>query len=155
MKKEITKLIPLAIEATRKYLLADGQSRELVQKEYDGYAASLGAALRTSGLIPTLVFYTDVDRQAGGARRYKMLWAIAYCLGEITASEPEPAPRFLLERVIKDVYGRNVFERPVNDARLQRLPRPDQQRIKAWAKRISEASIALKLAMRNFEHTKS
>lgn len=155
MKKEIEELIPNAIEATQKFLMTEDSK---VQKEYDGYAASLGAAIRTSGLIPALTFYTDVNRKDGDARRYKLLQAVAYCLGEAVEADNK---RFLLRKVIIDLYQGDVFNRQLTGrGRDERLPNINtvadfDKKKKCWTKKITHASIALKLAMRNFEHSEN
>lgn len=155
MKKKIEVLIPKAIEATQQFLMTK-EGSNIVQKEYDGYAASLGAAIRTSGLIPALTFYTDVKRKNGDAKRYKLLQAVAYCLGETVEAGNE---RFLLRDVIIDLYGVDVFNRKTIGQRdNKRLPKIQatsdyESKKKDWAIKITHASIALKLAMRNFEHS--
>lgn len=143
MKKEIEKLIPNALTAVSTFLLKEGSS--MVQKEYSGYAASLGAALRTSGLVASITFYTDVKRSSGNARRYKLLQAIAYTLGH----EVGENKRFLQEKVLADLYE----QKDLKDTSTQLKP-PKKAPKKQWEKDIAHASIALKLAMRNFEHSK-
>ena len=158
MKKEIEELIPNAIEATQKFLMTEDSK---VQKEYDGYAASLGAAIRTSGLIPALTFYTDVKRKDGDARRYKLLQAVAYCLDKKVDTQNDEHKRFLLREVIIDLYQGDVFNRQLTGrGRDERLPNINtvadfDKKKKCWTKKITHASIALKLAMRNFEHSEN
>ena len=146
MKKEIEILIPNALKATTKFLIPKKPGeKQLVQKEYSGYAASLGAAIRTSGLVACITFYTDLKRKEGNARRYKLLQALAYTLGYEQASEDE---RFLQNKILRDLYGDDVL-----DSNLELKP-PDRAAEKKWKNDIARASIALKLAMRNFEHSK-
>lgn len=161
MKREIQGLIPKAIQATQLFLVKPGTNQ--VQKEYDGYSASLGAAVRNSGLLPALTFYTDVNRNDGSAaRRFKLLKAVAFCLGQTISTEDNKDDRKLLESVIKDVYGTNVFNRQLvklnpedrQPTILPDLPPKKEAAEKQWKDKIIFASIALKLAMRNFEHTK-
>ncbi len=163
MKKNITAYMPKAIEAVEKLFTtkSNNQNEEKpskVYKEYKGYVASFGAALRTSGLIPTLAFYTDINRKDSDANRYKVLQAMAYCLDSSLTEkygnsskcglcgagsqqgENEKLP-CLLCIVKKDVYGENGKQKQ------------DSLQEKIWTKRLIEISIALKLAMRNFEYT--
>lgn len=144
MKKEIEKLIPKALAAVSEFLLKNGTT--MVQKEYSGYAASLGAALRTSGLVASITFYTDVKRSSGNARRYKLLQAIAYTLGH----EVGENKRFLQEKILADLYE----DRNMRGNARSVLIAPNGTAKKRWEKDIAYASIALKLAMRNFEHSK-
>ncbi len=138
MKKEVQELFPYAIKAVKK-CLTNGKG-DIVLKEYDGYAASLGAALRTSGLIPTLAFYTDIskgDGSKGEARRYKLLQAVAYCIMKRKVDESKTA---LLERVVEEIY--ESHEKKIKE-----------EKEREWIRKITHASIALKLAMRNFKHS--
>lgn len=137
---EVDKMIPKALKAAPLYLLKVGKE-DIIQKEYDGYAASLGASIRTSGLIPALAFYTDVHKEKKGskeARRYKLLQALAYIL-ELD-HEKEKA---LLNKVIAEVFGENASS----------FNNPNIPVLKAWTEKILNASIALKLALRNFSHS--
>ncbi len=150
MKKEITKLMFKAEEAVEKFLTKTkpnakgdeaGHKDEdpVVHKEYKGYVASLGAALRTSGLIPTLAFYSaekSEKENTNTAQRYKLLQAIAYCLFK----EENPDRTFLINEISQKIYCPNSDE--IN-----------RKKLKKWEKRITEASIAIKLAMRNFKFT--
>lgn len=162
MNREIEKLLPNAIAATQAFLMNDKQQ---VQGEYDGYAASLGAAIRTSGLIPALVFYTDTSRSDGDARRYRLLQAIAFCLEYEVNVSIQAHQRLLLDTIIEEVYGKGA---------TTALQKPDRNRsntmvytapslakgkdinktaLRKWTHKVVNASIALKLAMRNFPHS--
>ena len=136
MKKELEKLIPHALEAVRHHLSVD-ENKTLVYDVYDGYAASLGAAIITSGLKPAIVFYTDVHKkkkkpedEMTSARRYKLLQALAYTL-----------------RTSGVVSGINDTESAVLMYVIGDPPHAQ--------KHILTASVALKLALRNFEHIKA
>ncbi|MBL7790875.1 MAG: hypothetical protein JNK77_01030 [Saprospiraceae bacterium] len=152
--KEVELLIPKALEAVQ-FFLTTAEGSQIVQKEYDGYAASLGAAIRTSGLIPALVFYSDVDKKENEPRRYKLLKAIAHTLGDVVNHHSNHDKRLLLERVLREAYGQEIFNRQVNRRNeLQPINHePDRIVIKSWTSKIVYASIALKLAMRNFKHS--
>ena len=152
MKKDIQKMIPAALKAVERYLLTENK----VQKEYDGYAASLGAAIRSSGLVPALCFYTDISRDSGDANRWRVLMAVNYVItgSELSAELNQAQDRKnLLNTVISAVYGnQNIANANVNPANENNTNRAA---LHVWKKDILNASIALKLAMRNFPHTKN
>jgi CRISPR/Cas system CMR-associated protein Cmr5 small subunit len=151
--KEVEILLPKALEAVQSFLVTS-ESSQIVQKEYDGYAASLGASIRTSGLIAALVFYTDVKRSDAEASRYKLLKAIAHTLGMTISTKSDKDKKVLLEKVLREAYGQNIFDRNLNrDGNLPTITDPNTTVIKEWTKKITNASIALKLAMRNFKHS--
>lgn len=137
MKKDIEKYIAPALAAVREHLVHPKGSGK-VYEEYDGYAASFGAAVVTSGLKPALAFYTDVhkDAEKGGqplARRWRILNALAHILKEKENWE------FDVQKNTRMIDY--VIEKQSNENTLK--------------PKIIAASIALKLALRNFEHTKS
>lgn len=133
MKKDIEKYIPAALAAVRNHLAHDAK----VYEEYDGYAASFGAAVITSGLKPALAFYTDVhkDAEKSGkplARRWRILNALAAILSEN-------------EDWVFNEKNTRLLDYLIENQTNERAIRP----------KIIAASIALKLALRNFEHSKS
>lgn len=162
MKGEIAKLLPNALQATETFLMKDGK----VIKEYTSYTASMGAVIRTSGLIPTLAFYTDAHR-SGDTERYKLLKAIAHCIPEIgsVAVEEDKDQRLLLLWVLKKVYQQDIAQRKIVEKinekghkqqeliRIPDIPPEGAVALKTWTKRIVNISIALKLAMRNYPQT--
>ncbi|MBP9076709.1 MAG: hypothetical protein KBG02_07590 [Haliscomenobacter sp.] len=131
MNKEIEVKIKPALDAAMSML--DPVGARKIYEEYDGYAASLGAAIVTSGLLPALSFYTDVAKPDVNKnnqplpRRYKILQAISAVLGLGNGKTA------LLDHVLS----------------------LDQAEENAIKKEILSASIALKLALRSFEHIKS
>ena len=142
MKKDIQKYIPKALEAVEQYLLTDKK----VQKEYDGYAASLGAAIRNSGLIPALCFYTDLSRTDGDARRWKLLMAIDYVLSEEAPSAAIASDKkALLDKVIKAQYGQQAFaDANRSPTATHRGEEADENlTLQKWKKNILNASICL------------
>lgn len=131
-KKDVEKYIAKAIKAAREHLSISGDPKS-VNAEYDGYAASLGASIVTSGLKPALAFYSDLGVREGVAR-HKVLQAIAQILKEEAifsglGSEADALLNFVLK--------------PENEAK--------QRQLKA---KVLAASIALKLALRNFTQVK-
>ncbi|MDZ4809890.1 MAG: type III-B CRISPR module-associated protein Cmr5 [Bacteroidota bacterium] len=128
MKDRIKKYIPLALQGIQ-LQLSPGNNE--VNEKYDGYAASLGPAIITSGLLPAIAFYTDLHRSGeGDVRRFKIIKLITSILtndGE-TILNPN-SDNSLLEHLLL----------PANNTRLFR-------------DKILDAVIALKLAFRNFKH---
>jgi CRISPR/Cas system CMR-associated protein Cmr5 small subunit len=149
MKKKVEKYVPAALEAVRKVLAkrdATNKPTSKVYEEYDGYAASFGASVVTSGLLPTLSFYTDVhkdDKNKKGKllpRRYRILQALAHILQKHEhqfEEEDTPASNDTEPLTRKTA----VLDFAIGNPSLK--------------KDILAASIALKLALRNFEHIKS
>ncbi len=142
MKKQVEKFIPAALQAVRDVLAQpdiDGR-KTIVFEEYDGYAASFGASVVTAGLLPTVSFYTNVHKkekkeedEVKKPRRYKMLKALA--------------------AILRD----NGFTQLTNDetALLDFINTETNRADRALKADIVAASIALKLALRNFQHIKS
>lgn len=162
MNRQVEALLPRALEAVRTYLLYD-QANLIAHKEYDGYAANLGAAIRQSGLLPALSFFTDVHKMkirndnAGNEQpqtkpyRNILLAAILYTTGSTVPAGQAERGRALLKAVIQDGYGQNAFA-PNNGSLAVGAPN-DPAAITKWRKEIVLASVALKLALRSFQHT--
>jgi len=143
MNKEVNDLIPKAIEAIRKNL-AEGSE---VEKEYNGYVASLGASIIQSGLLPTLSFYTDVSDVHGkltpGQRKNKLLKAI-FSLIDQDKSESMT----LLDYAIMQIDPN--FK--VDDASYPFSQyKPDKNKERIITRNIVNASLAIKLALRAFK----
>lgn len=124
--KKLEMLIPAALEAVSAHLETKKKSNK-VPKEYFGYAAQLGASIRTAGLLPALAFYTDKhkDKKDNEPQRLKLLKAIIQILNENHNLQ----------------IGDGLLEYAVEH-------KDDQQQLK---QKILDASVALKLALRNFE----
>lgn len=142
MKKKIEKYLPAALQVVRQIRVPSEDTDAPVQvfEEYDGYAASFGASVVTAGLLPTLSFYTNVHKkerreqeEAKKPRRYKMLIALASILRANGYTQVGTGDTGLLDFVNTDPNRNNRNLK--ND--------------------IVAASIALKLALRNFQHIKS
>ena len=138
MKTRINKYIPLALDSIRNRL-SRGANR--VDARYDGYAASLGPAIRTSGLRVALSFYTDIHKNDADKptdpRRHHILKVITEILiaDGLAIVNPE-RPEALLTQVLQVWRNNNVAEQ-----------REIQQK-------IIDAVIAIKLSLRNFEQVK-
>lgn len=122
--KNLEELIGPALEAVEKHLSKDGKS---VEKEYDGYAASFGASLRTSGLLPTLAFYSDYHKEKNKPRRNHLLKALFHVVKLKNEEAAKSGEDKLLEAAVRS------------------------QKPKELERDLLDASIAVKLALRNFE----
>ena len=149
--KKIEPLIGPALRAVENCLAAAsniGGKKDIVAKEYDEYVASFGASLRTAGLLPTLAFYTDIHKEdkPGKPRR----WHVLKTLFQII--EPESPwknhKNGLLRHAFSLAYGRDVME-DTQTINSDLLPNRELERT------LTEASIALKLVLRNFKQNES
>ncbi|HAD11927.1 MAG TPA: hypothetical protein DCF33_05760 [Saprospirales bacterium] len=125
--KQLEKLIGPALEAVEKHLTKE--RKDAVAKEYDGYAASFGAALRTSGLLPTLAFYSDYHKEKNKPRRNHLLQA----LYEVVKLTNEKVALSNASRLLEVAVQLSASEQ------------------KQLERDLLNASIAVKLALRNFE----
>ena len=119
----------------------------ILPKEYDGYAASFGPAIINSGLLPALSFNTDIHKAADQVRRYKFLQVIYKVLEPTSTSVPNNA---LMEYTLG-----KVFSNYSPTARAGEFGTLDKAALNKLKRRILEASVAVKLAMRNFKHADS
>ncbi len=149
MKKQIEKYIPEAVDAVAETLIPKnkfeaGRSEEVdtspekakkVPREYKGYISALGASLIQSGLLPTLAFYSRNSETANTVEdRSLVLKAILY----------------ILKAHNKVGNSTNLFSYACE---LQTKGNVEQLNI--LHQDITDAAIALKLAIRTFEFTKS
>jgi len=123
--KKLEKLIPIAIEAiVEKIQDKDKKNKgKPIPKPFTGYIASFGPSMIQSGLLPTVLFYSE--KGDAKADRRKVLNAICWMIRE-PGKEPMTIVQ-LMDHII--ALKRDTF------------------RIK---KEILEAVIALKLALRVF-----
>lgn len=128
MNKRINELIPKALEA-----ISDSQIAKngIVAREYKGYISSMGASIIQSGLLATLAFYSNEQSQAE-KKRLNLLKAIKLLI----ASESNVQIR-LLDYILSNTN--NGDNKPA---------------VAVYEKSISEALIALKLALRTFKQEK-
>ena len=109
----------------------DDEGVRYVPRAYKGYISSMGASLIQSGLVPTMAFYNDQNREGGKA-------------GEM--------PRHYLLRIL-----RKMLEGKVPQLKEKSLPgltasmRHDHAGMRALQKDLVNASIALKLTLRIFK----
>ena len=123
---------------------------EILEKEYDGYVASVGASVINSGLLPTLSFYTDVDKkERGKVRRYKLLQVIFQVMDTEAAHRAGDSKTGLLDHVLQSVFADYAT------AKAGALGAPDKQILRKKTQDFLRAAVAVKLAMRNFEQSDS
>lgn len=127
--KNIEKILPTAIEAVKKFVIPENQTE--VPKEFNGYISSFGASVISSGLLPTIVFFSQAGKSKGDRR--SVISALEYIVSkefpEIISSN---------EKIITKVTEMVKAEQSMN--RLQ--------------EKLNEAAIALKLAIRIFPKSK-
>lgn len=123
--KTVERLLPKAIDAVKNHVLNDNK----VPKEFNGYISSFGASVIMSGLLPTLVFFSQEGKARGD--RGAVIEALEKILQE---SSPDllTVNKSLIQtvKVIVDKSDIVSMDRLVN--------------------KIQEAAIALKLAIRIF-----
>lgn len=138
--KNIEKLLPAAIQVATDNLART--DRKSVSKEYDGYVASFAPSLITAGLLPTLSFYSDrhkisdEKKDADPANRDKR----------------EPRRIHVLEALLAILKAANLSVSTKNDLLDYALASKDQAADQRQLRKdLTEVSIALKLALRNFK----
>ncbi len=136
MNKKINDLIPKAIDAIVKSGMATNGE---VEKEYKGYIASMGASIIQSGLIATLAFYSN-ESSDSKANRIKLMDAIKLLINSNDTSQDK-----LLMYVIKNV---NQSSNGLNNVKSESL---NKKILSVFEIKISDALIALKLALRTFK----
>ena len=71
--RNIEKYIPIALEVLAEKDLGIVQ-KEKINKTYNGYISSFGASIISSGLLPTMVFYSKGTGGEGDADRSLILY---------------------------------------------------------------------------------
>jgi CRISPR/Cas system CMR-associated protein Cmr5 small subunit len=129
--KRIQKLIPTAIEACSGILLDNGR-KSAIDHEFNGYISSFGASIISAGLLPSIIFYSQ--KGDSGSDRHKLINCLELILqrhGHLTGG--------LLQQVQR-LFSTNYTN---NSAEITRL-----------TENISDAAVALKLAIRTFPKSK-
>ncbi len=129
--KKIQKLIPTAIIACKRILL-DNERKTAIDSEFNGYISSFGASIISAGLLPSVIFYSQ--KGDSGTDRHKLISCIELILqshGQLNIG--------LLEKV-ENLYSADNLH---NTAEISRL-----------TENISDAAVALKLAIRTFPKLK-
>jgi CRISPR-associated protein Cmr5 len=122
--KNIEKYIPIALRVLE-YNETGIVEKGKINKTYNGYISSFGASIISSGLLPTLIFYSKKAEGSDSVDRSLIVKAIEKMLKsndiDFLAGE---------EKLLEEVITR------YNDYRLK--------------KKIQECAIALKLAIRTY-----
>lgn len=118
----IQNILPAAIKAVEDMVLVEKK----VPKEFNGYISSFGASVITSGLLPTIVFFSQEGK--GKGNRTSVILA--------------------LEQILKEKSpGLLANERLIEKVKTMVVKNEDMQHLQ---EKIMEAAIALKLAIRIF-----
>jgi CRISPR-associated protein Cmr5 len=126
-KKNLETYIPLGFEALREMDVV--KADQSISKEYKGYLSSFGASIRMSGLLPTLAFYYNAERDETTISRKSILecmW-ITYCKA-------------------KNIGGAEASGNALTYA-ISRNPRDR----KAFEAELLDISVALKLCVRTYK----
>lgn len=123
--KHIQKIIPTAIEAAQQHLVKDGK----ISSEFNGYISSFGASIISAGLLPSIIFYSQ---KGDSNERQKIITAIQFVL------QKHDYPNINLLKKVEE-----LFKADNKQAEINRL-----------TDKISDAAIALKLAIRTFPKSK-
>lgn len=121
--KRIKDLIPNAISAAEKHLV--NKENGTIAKEMNGYISSFGASIISSGLLPTIIFYSQEGKSEGDRTTFiKALEFMCLDKNKLTANEK-------LTNKIKEIHSNKT----------------EMSQLKNF---IMDASVALKLAIRTF-----
>lgn len=132
MNKKTNDLIPEALIAIDSSGMAENG---VVDKEYKGYISSMGAGIIQSGLIATIVFYSN-ESSGVNSKRIKLLKAIRILIAPQEEND-------LLNYIILKVKPVNK-----NDFEISSL---NPSGINKLEEEISNALIVLKLVLRTFK----
>jgi len=138
------KLLPLALEAARKYITLDKEQLS-IPKQFKGYISSFGASVIQSGLMPTLAFYSDAKKAKGDrSLLIPALIDILFKNGSYTVDEKvNEILSALVEDKDKDLKSRIHYF-------FDWLLKKNGENPEKLKKELMDASIALKLALRTF-----
>ncbi len=131
--KTINKLLPTAIKVAEDKLLDDNQK---IDEKMNGYFSSFGASILSAGLLPTVIFYNQADKE-----KAKIITALnEMCLKERKLSKDENTlPKYLKSLI--EIEGK-----------VYKMKMDELTKIENFVK---EACIALKLAIRIFPKAKT
>jgi len=135
MNEKINNLIPKAIQAIKNSGI---EKASVVKKEYKGYISSMGASIIQAGLLATLAFYqNDSGKKANSSN---LLKAILLLIKPGDSTETNLI-KYIIDHSKKDnTTGQHVS---VGDLDLDKLYILEEE--------VSDALIALKLALRTFK----
>lgn len=128
MQKNIEKYIPIALSVLEDTDLGIVKS-DKISKTYNGYISSFGASIISSGILPTLIFYSK------------------------SAEGTDDADRSLIVTAIEKMLQNNAIGLLNNNQKLSKeiITRYQEKRL---IKKIQECAIALKLAIRTYPQPK-
>ncbi len=132
MREKINELIPKAMEAITKQGIANADG--VVEKEFKGYIANIGASIIQAGLLPTLAFFQN--SKGKNKHSYLVLNAI---LSLITNSAETNTT--LIDYVIAECPA-------INNTQLNEV---DKNKLYLIEEDIMDAIVAIKLALRTFK----
>ncbi len=142
MKNNINNMIPAAIEAITDSKMA--KESGVVNKEYKGYISSMGASIMQAGLLPTIAFFANDENKKADSS--KLLDAVLLLINP-DYQERQKLINYVIESCKPDNYVEN------NDEGIG-LNNLDQYKLMIMEEEISDALIALKLAIRTFKFSK-
>lgn len=129
------KIDSLLIEKANKAIIKSGIVNEKegqYDKVFKGYVSSFGASITQAGLVPTIIFYEAASEQA--KERPKVVKALVELLDE--KYRVDSLAKYLLSQ--RANMGKNNFEKEE----------------KALLKKVTEAMVAIKLALRLYKEKK-
>ncbi len=135
MNEKINNLIPKAIQAIENSGIVHD---DVVAKEYKGYISSMGASIIQAGLLATLAFYqNDSGKKADSSN---LLKAILVLIKPNNSTETNLI-KYVIDNSIKPQINGNLVS--VGDL--------DPDKLYVLEEEVSDALIALKLAIRTFK----
>ena len=135
MNEKINNLIPRAMDVIESSGIAhDG----VVKKEYKGYISSMGASIIQAGLLATLAFYQN---DSGKKAKSSFLLKAILSLIKPNNSTGTNLIKYVINESIKD----NVTNNYVSVVDL------DSDKLYVLEQEVSDALVALKLALRTFK----
>ncbi len=135
MNEKINNLIPKAIQAIEHSGI---EKASVVKKEYKGYISSMGASIIQAGLLATLAFYqNDSGKKANSSN---LLKAILLLIKPDDSTETN-----LIKYIIDHSKKDNITGQHVSVGDL------DPDKLYILEEEVSDALIALKLALRTFK----
>ncbi len=135
MNEKINNLIPKAIHAIRN---SEIEKNGIVAKEYKGYISSMGASIIQAGLLATLAFYqNDSNKKADSSKVLKALFEMIRSGNTVDNN--------LIQYVINNSSNENIAGDFVSEENLV------FDKLYLIEEEISDALIALKLALRTFK----
>lgn len=138
MNETINKLIPKAIQAIKDSKMANNSN--VVNKEFKGYISSMGASILQTGLLATIAFYANDDNKK--AKSSFLLKAIFLIIKPNNNNNNK-----LITYVI------NQSKKDANLPDNVSLDNLDFDKLYLMEEQITNALIALKLALRTFKLT--